>query len=238
MKVSIPLLTTFVAILGASPMPKATAAQPKLETIEWCQLRWEQTNSKRPRVLLIGDSISVGYSGPVKQRLKGKMCVDLLATSKAIDNPAFLKETAYALEGYTHAVIHFNNGLHGWHVTNAEYKKDLAAYVKQLKKLAPQAKLIWASSTPVPSRRKGVKLDKKRNAVVLARNAIAANIMEANGIAINDLYALMVDDIENLSASKGNVHYNQKGRDMQGEAVANAVLAALKASRAAKSAKK
>ncbi len=212
---------------GVALMSDASAAQ--LENIEWCNIRWEHTNDKtRPRVLLIGDSITLGYSGVVKERLKGKANVDVLATSKAIDNPALLKEVAYAIEGYRHAVIHFNNGLHGWHVNAADYEKGLRALVAKLRELAPQAKLIWATTTPVPSRRQGEKLDPQRNAVVMERNAAAARVMKENGVAVNDLYALVVDDLENLSANKGNVHYNEKGRRLEGEAVANAILRALK----------
>jgi hypothetical protein len=198
------------------------------ETIEWCNLRWENTNDQKlPRVLLIGDSISVGYGAVVKERLKGKANVDALATSKAISDPGWLKETAYAVEGYRHAVIHFNNGLHGVHVTGHDYESSLRAHVKKLRELAPHAKLIWASTTPVPSREKGVALDEKGNARVQARNTIAERVIKEAGIPINDLYGLVVGDIEKLTANKGNVHYNDKGKKLQGQAVADAILKAL-----------
>ena len=205
------------------------AQTPQREPIEWSNFWWENTNDKKlPRVLLIGDSISVGYSNFVKDRLKGKANVDRLSTSKAIDDPALLKETEYAIEGYKHAVIHFNNGLHGWHVTEKDYEKCLQAYVKKLRELAPDARLIWAGTTPYPSSKPGVTLDKEKNAVVLARNAIAEKVMKENNIPINDLYTLMVGDLDHLTASKGNVHYNEKGRTMQGEAVAKEILKAIK----------
>ena len=208
-------------------MTDANAAQR--ERIEWAQIRWENTgDTKLPRVLLIGDSISVGYGGFVKKRLAGKANVDTLATSKAIDDPAFLKETAYMMEDYQHAVVHFNNGLHGGHVTDAAYEENLRQYVKKLREWSPHAKLIWASTTPVPSKEAGVKLDAKRNGVALARNAIAAKVMKENGIPVNDLYGLVVDDIEKLSANKGNVHYNNDGKARQGDAVAEAILDLLK----------
>jgi len=202
---------------------------PQREPIEWCNIRWENTgDQKLPRVLLIGDSISVGYSGHVKERLKGVANVDLMATSKAISDPALLKETAYALEDYRHAVVHFNNGLHGWHVTESEYEASLRAYVKKLKELAPRAKLVWASTTPVPSSQKDVKLEEGRNNTVLKRNAIAEAVMKEHGIPVNDLYGLVIGELESLTASKGNVHYNEKGKALQGEAVAGAVLKAIR----------
>jgi hypothetical protein len=51
--------------------------------------------------------------------------------------------------------------------------------------------------------------------------------MKENSIPINDLYALVIADLEQLTASKGNVHYNEKGRALQAEAVANAILKTL-----------
>jgi len=215
-----------IALVGVAAMSAAESAHR--EKIEWCNIRWENTTDpKLPRVLLIGDSITLGYSGHVKKLLAGKANVDVLATSKGIDDPAFLKETAYALEGYAHAVVHFNNGLHGWHVNNEAYAECVRAYVKELQRLAPNAKLVWASTTPVPSRRRGAKLDKKRNGIVLARNKAARQAMDELGIPINDLYGLMVGDLEQLTASKGNVHYGEKGKAMQGQAVADAIAAQL-----------
>jgi len=217
-----------VAVVAAAMATANGQTAPQRETIEWCNLRWESTNDKTlPRVLLIGDSISVGYGNVVKERLKGKANVDALATSKAISDPGWLKETAYAVEDYRHAVIHFNNGLHGGHVTEGDYESSLRAYIKKLRELAPQVKLIWASTTPVPSSQKGVALDEKGNARVLARNAIAERVMTEAGIPVNDLYSLVVGDIEKLTASKGNVHYNDKGKKLQGQAVADAILKAL-----------
>lgn len=214
-------------VLGAMGTANSHAATQR-ETIEWCNLRWENTNDpKLPRVLLIGDSISVGYGGVVKERLKGIANVDSLATSKAISDPGWLKETAYAVEDYRHAVIHFNNGLHGGHITDGDYESSLRAYIKKLRELSPKAKLIWASTTPVPSSQKGVALDEKGNARALARNAIAERVMKEANIPINDLYGLVVSDIEKLTASKGNLHYNDKGKKLQGQAVAEAILKAL-----------
>ena len=206
----------------------ATANAAQRERIEWCNIRWERTNDQQlPRVLLIGDSITLGYSGVVKRLLKGKANVDVLATSKCISDPALLKETAYAMEDYRHAVVHVNNGLHGWHVTEPDYEASLRAYVKKLRALAPKAGLVWASTTPVPSRQTGVTLDEKRNRVVLARNAIADKVMREHGVPVNDLYALVVGDLEQLTASKGNVHYGNQGKELQGKAVADAILNAL-----------
>jgi hypothetical protein len=49
----------------------------------------------------------------------------------------------------TFEVIHFNNGLHGiGAVSEKEYAEFLPQFLAHIRKLAPKAKLIWASSTP------------------------------------------------------------------------------------------
>lgn len=96
------------------------------QQIEWVNFRWDHApDTSRPRVLLIGDSIANGYHGPVSASLKDRFNVDLLATSKCVADPAFVRETRFAMEEYSHALIHFNNGLHGGHLTDAEYEAGL-----------------------------------------------------------------------------------------------------------------
>jgi hypothetical protein len=212
---------------GTTPVSKqAKAKRPVREGTEWCQMRWlSAPDTKRPRVLLVGDSIVVGYSGVVAQALKGKANVDMLATSKSIMDPSFIKETRLIADGYEHAIIHFNNGLHGGHVTDDQYAAHLTRYVKELRRLAPKAKLIWASSTPISARGDRKKLSPK-NAVVVRRNKIAAAIMEKNSIPIDDLYTLVVGKA--ALRSPDGYHYSTQGRTIQGKAVAALLVKALK----------
>jgi hypothetical protein len=178
------------------------------ESTEWAILRWEQaTDAKLPRVLLVGDSISNGYASHVSGLLKDKAHVDLLATSKSVCDPAFLLELALATDGYKHSVIHFNNGLHGWHLTDAQYEAGLRRMVAKLHELSPQAKLVWGSCTSavtLPDKQ----LDLKSNAVVLKRNEIAARVMTDLGVPVDDLYAVIVDHCDWHSDS---LHFNQDG---------------------------
>ena len=210
---------------GNATVKKQARDTPVRERIEWCQLRWNQApDTSKPRVLLIGDSISVGYSGEVVKQLRRVANVDLMATSAAIDQPALAKMTRVALDSYDHAIIHFNNGLHGWHVSDADYAKHLEAYVQTLKRLAPQAKLIWASSTSLVVSGNPAKLSPK-NATVVRRNRIAAEIMHANGIEIDDLYALVVGKADWRGGDP--YHYNNRGKTVQGQAVAKVLRKAL-----------
>jgi len=197
------------------------------EKIEWCRMWWENApDASLPRVLLIGDSIAESYSATARQQLAGKANVDLLATSKCIRDPGFGTETAYAVEGYRHSIIHFNNGLHGQHLADEEYAAALRQYVLLLRRLAPQAILLWASSTPRTTKEPGYPLDGEKNPQVIARNAAAATIMADSGIAIDDLYSAVVGKAE-LSAGD-SVHYNAAGREFLGRIVAEVIAAQLR----------
>ncbi len=182
-----------------------------------------------PNVLIIGDSISIGYTGQVRTQLKG--------TANVIHNPGNAAGTTLGLEklqewlGDTQwGVIHFNWGLHDLkHVTetgensrnpNDPQQADLATYtanievlVKQLK--ATGAKLIFATTTPYP---KGVKPCRLPEDAV-HYNAAALNIMQANNIQVNDLYRLALPKLETLQRRR-NVHFNTAGSKVLADQVA------------------
>jgi hypothetical protein len=201
------LLASILLTVGIA-MAQDTIDNRTREGTEWAILRWQQApDTKLPRVLLVGDSISNGYASHVTGLLQGQANVDLLATSKSVCDPAFVLELTLATDGYKHAVIHFNNGLHGWHLTDAQYEAGLRRMVAKLRELSPQAKLVWGSSTSavtLPDKQ----LDSKANATVLRRNEIAARVMTELGIPIDDLYAAIVDHCDWHSDS---LHFNAEG---------------------------
>lgn len=204
-----PLFILFILILGAC----GTSDSVVREQIEWSDFWWKnEPDNTKPRILFIGNSISRGYYPMVSENFSDKYNCDRFSTSRSITDPALKKETKIAMGKYNHAVIHFNNGLHGWHLNAAEYEVGMRKYVKFLKShKAKECKLIYSLTTPVPSKKEGEKLDPIRNDAVLERNRIARKIMEENNIPVIDLYTLMEEDIEQFCASKGNVHYNRKG---------------------------
>jgi len=92
-----------------------SAEKPIRERIEWADIWVTDANKDDlPRVLLIGDSITRGYFGEVEKHLAGKAYFARLTTSKCVADPSFADEIQLLLKHYTFAVIHFNNGLHGW----------------------------------------------------------------------------------------------------------------------------
>lgn len=196
------------------------------EDIEWSDFWWShEPDTSKPRVLFIGNSISRGYYSAISTKLSGKANCDRYATSRSIEDPALFRETKMAMGKYHHVVIHFNNGLHGWHLTNEQYEKGLRKYVKFLKsKKSKGCRLIYSLTTPYPSMEPGQKLDPVKNQVVMNRNRIARKIMDENGITVIDLYGLMEPELEKYSGSKGNVHYNNEGYDRLAVRISNEIL--------------
>jgi acetyl esterase len=196
-----------------------------------------------PRVLLIGDSISIGYTLPVRRLLAGRANVHRI--------PANARHTGIGLENIQKwlgegkwDVIHFNWGLHdlcyrsrdaktpgrndkvngSLDLTFEEYQQNLRKLVKILK--ATGARLIWASTTPVPDGEPGrIKGDE------IKYNKAAEKIMKENGVMINDLYAHALPKLSQIQLPNGNVHFTAEGSQYLAENVAASILKALDKSR-------
>ena len=166
-------------------------------------------------MLLIGDSITRGYFDAVEKQLAGKAYCARLATSKCVADPAFLDEVQLLLKQYRFAVIHFNNGLHGFGYTEDQYRSGLADLMATFQKHAPDAKLIWASSTPI-RKRENLQEISDGTERVQARNKIAAEIMKERGVPVDDLYGLVEQHPDWFSGD--GVHFNEKGAGSPGEA--------------------
>jgi hypothetical protein len=194
-----------------------------LESIEWCDLWISHANETNlPRVLLIGDSITRAYNPEVEKNLAGKAYVGRLASSAFISDPILLKEVAMVLDEYKFDVIHFNNGMHGWQHSEAEYEKAFPNFLKVIQAHAPHAKLIWANTTPlkvspdVPAGNQSVATDER----IAARNVIAAKFVEAAGIHVDDLNTPMRGHPEYHS---DNIHFGDRGIAIQAAQVAAAI---------------
>ncbi len=181
-----------------------------------------------PRVLLIGDSISIGYTLPTRELLKGAVNLHRIPTN---GGPTIrgLEQIKQWLGEKKWDVIHFNWGLHdlkimddGKHqVPLKQYEENLRKLVKILK--ATNAKLIWASTTPVPE---GKVSPTRRPDDVVKYNAIAKKIMEENKIAIDDLYAFALPRLKAIQQPV-NVHYTEKGSAQLAKKVVEAIRKAL-----------
>lgn len=198
----------------------------------------EKVDPNLPMVMILGDSISMGYTGGVKKALKGK--------ANVIHNPGNSQGTTHTkaqldqwLKLQDWDVIHFNLGLHDLKRVkvagtpensddpNDPYQADLATYstnmeeiVKKLK--ATDAKLIFATTTPFPA---GV--SPYRSPEDAAKyNEAAVAVMKKNNIPVNDLYALVEPDLSKLQKPK-NVHFKKAGSAMMAKQVSEYIEKAL-----------
>lgn len=203
--------------LAAQNQPAAIANPPELDP-------------KLPRVLLIGDSISIGYTIPVRRLLAGQANVHRIPTNAGpSSNGAFSIENWLAKERWD--VIHFNFGLHdiklledGQPQVGIEaYRRYLTLVTARLKKTG--AKLIYANTTPVPEAKVS---PPRRPADVAAYNEAAAAIMKEHGIPVNDLYALALPQLEKIQ-QPANVHFTPEGYSVLAKQVASAIAARLPA---------
>ena len=222
MKLKILIIISILTIVNTSCISHKITR----EYTEWSDFWWShEPDVTKPRVLFIGNSISRGYFPFVSTKLEGKVNCDRYSSSRSVEDPAFFNETKMAMANYHHAVIHFNNGLHGWHLTNDQYDNGLRKYVKFLKSHKfKDCQLIYSLTTPYPSKEPGVKLDPQNSQVVIDRNRIALEIMRENNIPVIDLYGLMEPELEKYSSSKGDVHYNKEGYERLAEKISNEIL--------------
>lgn len=199
---------------------------------------------KLPNVLILGDSISIGYTIEVRKLLAGKVNV-YRPLNKAGNGPENCSGTTAGVQNIDRwlgdikwAVIHFNWGLHDLkHVTKEgkpsseaadpvqatieQYGKNLEEIVKKLK--ATGAKLIFATTTPVVP---GTKSPLRESEAPGKYNEAALKIMTANGIKVDDLYTFVLPQLDKLQLPK-NVHFTTEGSKALACQVAKAIEAEL-----------
>jgi hypothetical protein len=192
------------------------------ESIEWCDVWLPHANETNlPRVLLIGDSITRDYFREVEKRLAGKAYVGRLSSSAFIGDGALLEQIKMTLGSMKFEIIHFNNGMHGWQHTEKEYQDAFPACLATIHKFAPQAKLIWASTTPLKvSPVTPENSTEATDARIAERNSIALKFVAAERIPVDDLCSLMNGHPE---FHRDNIHFNREGIALQAAQVASQI---------------
>ena len=169
-----------------------------------------------PRVLLIGDSVSRGYTLAARKALAGKANVHR-APENCGPSANGLKKLDIWLAGAKWDVIHFNFGIHDRSTPPADYQQRLETLVARMK--ATGAKVIWASTTPVPA---DTKDGPKAAEQIVEKNRIAAEVMAKQGVAIDDLFTFITPHLAKVQNPK-DVHFNGDGYDLLGKQVAEMI---------------
>jgi len=202
----------------------AVAQLPITEKIEWTWTdRPETPVAGLPNVLLEGDSITRAYYPAVCEQLKGAANVYLFATSASSGDPRLAGQLRdyFSMMGLDFAVIHFNNGMHGWGYTEEQYAAGLPGMIDALRGAEPRAALLWADTTPV---RKDSTTGGATNARIDARNRLAAAVMNREAIPTDDQHELMAPHAD-LHAD--DVHFVAAGSAMEAAQAAATIRRAL-----------
>lgn len=226
------ILATILITLAANLAP--TQAQPKAKQNDPFQHPFANPVDKPdlPRVLIVGDSISIGYTPRVRRLLKGVANVHRPKTN--------CRWSAYGdkhIEEWVGDskwdVIHFNFGLWDWYgwrqetkATPESYGKSLESIIKKIRKKS-SAKLIFGITTP-PC------VTAERNAHIVVSgdraqefNKAARAVMEKHKVGVNNLYDPIIKRRAELQLAENDVHYNNNGRDILAQRVASRIQADL-----------
>jgi lysophospholipase L1-like esterase len=178
---------------------------------------------KLPRVLLIGDSVSRGYTLAVRAALAGKANVH-----RAPENCGPTANGLKKLDTWLASagpgkwdVIHFNFGIHDRATPLADYTDRLSKIVTRLQSTG--AKLIWASTTPIPDD----PAKKQTSASIVERNTAAAALMAQHAVAIDDLFTAITPKLATLQ-NPNDVHFTNAGYLFLGSEVAQSISPHLK----------
>jgi len=194
-------------------------------------------NPNLPNVLIIGDSISIGYTVPVRKLLEGK--ADVFRPEVNCEHSEFgAKNIEKWIAGKKWDVIHFNFGIWDTHYmhngkmvrdedigkikvedcyhrhTTKEYIANLKKIIRILKKT--NAKLIWASTTPF------IYYDKATEKLLKANNKAAENLMKNENVQIDDLYNFALPNLKKWLSNDG-CHFTKLGYKQLANQVASVI---------------
>lgn len=234
----IALISAFTLTSHAAPEKGSTVEKNK-------KTDWTFTPDEfLPNVLILGDSISIGYTLPVREFLKGKANIYRPVTTKGKSTRPLncsgtlfgLQRSAEILKAHKWDVIHFNWGLHdlkhvkkaGTHDKSNDPKSPRQAspevYEAKLKEivaalLKTESKLVFATTTPVVP---GTLNPLRTPEDPVLYNGIATKIMEENKIAVNDLHAYCLPNLAEWQLPQ-NVHFKAAGSQALAEKVATVI---------------
>ena len=187
-------------------------------------LIWSGCAKHKPKILIVGDSISLGYTPYVREDLQG--------IAEVYHNRGNAQHTGTGLDSIETwigtkdwDIIQFNWGLwdlcyrhpdsktqgnrdkvHGTITYELEdYGKNLDSIVQWMKAKS-DAKLIFVTTTYVPEDEAG-----RYQEDAIRYNQLAKRIMEKNGVVINDIYEASRRIHRHYGKDSGDVHYLPEG---------------------------
>lgn len=184
-----------------------------------------------PKVVLVGDSIRMGYAPLVAKSLDGKAIV-VSPAPNGEDSGNVLRNLDEWVLKERPDIVHMNAGLHDLKLKEKSYQVPLVEYEKNLKTILERirkdtkATIIFATTTPIlddlhAQRKAGFD---RLEADVQRYNVAAVALMKQAGVPINDLHKLVESrGREKLMAGDGT-HYTPEGYAVLAAAVTESIL--------------
>ncbi len=200
-----------------------------------------QPRPELPKVVLVGDSIRMGYAPLVAKRLEGQAVV-VSPKENGGDSGNVLKHLDEWVLREKPAVVHLNCGLHDLKraKTDKKYQVELGQYEANLKEVVNRvrketsAALVFANTTPILDERhakRGAAFD-RLEADVQRYNAAARQVMRETGVPVHDLHWVVEQGGPEKLLGNDGTHYTPAGNERLAEAVAECVLRQLTVARA------
>lgn len=195
------------------------------------------TDPSLPRILVIGDSISMGYRGFIARHFTGKAYVDYWVGGSWLDPNSVKGENSKVKTAWTgvlsngpYDVISWNSmTLHMWkpdapeRCLESNHADNVAEVIDHIRKTSPGSKLIWVRCTPYTTAVAGgpILLDTKKSERLVKFNKITDEVMARYAIPEVDLYALCEHNLD--KASKDGVHWNADASRLMAEEISKEI---------------
>jgi lysophospholipase L1-like esterase len=184
------------------------------------------------KLILIGDSIRMGYQDTVAESLKDFAQIDCPEDNGGTSANVLAHLDAWAIDKQPD-IVHINAGLHdlarepdgSTRVAIDAYEQNVRTILTRLRDQTG-ALVIWALTTPVNQRlhHENKSFDRFEDDVV-RYNAVARRVAEQMNVAINDLYTFVMDAGRDDLLVDDGVHFTDEGKRKLGDRVAQVVRA-------------
>ena len=191
--------------------------------------------SHADKILIVGDSISLGYTPYVQEKIHGVQhngtCpyfADNTAPVTGTNGGSSKREAAcirhWLRQGHF-SIVHFNAGMHDVHVANCanggnQHQVELSDYLRNLQTILDAirkygATPIFATTTPVHGT-----VNCHSNSDIIRYNAAAISMMQSQGVQIDDLYSHIVSVQDKYHHG---IHFDKSGYQILANKVSNSI---------------
>jgi lysophospholipase L1-like esterase len=183
------------------------------------------------KVILVGDSIRLGY----QETVRGELC-DEAEVRGPEENGGHTRNVLEHLDEWVLSqgpdVVHVNSGLHDIRretkdadpvVPLGEYRDNVQRILRCILDEA-RAEAVWATTTPVNQRWHHENKDFERlEDDVLAYNRAAMEICQDLAVPVDNLFEAVMEEGRNRLLLDDGVHFTEEGYRLLGRTVADAV---------------